>query len=75
MGSLEVSEGKKKKDPTSMPAIDPIIGIGAVMGAGSLRPKVVCSLGKWMVLRHLTNARYVARMTNQHPSLYLHLFE
>jgi hypothetical protein len=74
MGSLEV-RGKKKNDPTSMLAADPIIGTGAVMGAGSLRPKNVCSLGKWMVLRHLTNARYVARMMNQHPSLYLHLLE
>jgi hypothetical protein len=42
MGSLEVSEGKKKSDPTSMPAEDPIIGMnskgtGAVVGAGSLQ--------------------------------------
>jgi hypothetical protein len=27
MGSLEVSEGKKKSDPTSMYARDPIIGM------------------------------------------------
>jgi hypothetical protein len=46
MDSLQVSEGKKKFDPTSMPTTYPIIGmnlnipniIGAIMGVGSLRP-------------------------------------
>ncbi len=28
-GSLEVSEGKKKIDPTSMPAADPITGMSS----------------------------------------------
>jgi hypothetical protein len=49
MGSLEISEGKKK-DPTSMLATNPIIGMNlsssqtcAIMGAGSLWPNNIAS--------------------------------
>jgi hypothetical protein len=42
MGNLEISEGKKKRiDPTSMPAIDPIIR----MNSSSSQTELVQSWG------------------------------
>jgi len=58
MGSLEVNEGGKKIDPTSMPVVDPIIG----MNLSSSQTELVQSWG-WVILDDgLGGGREVGRL-------------